>query len=52
MNEHVDGSGASTVTLVPALAQLGADVVMLQRSPTYVVSLPLRDGTLQFSGKR
>ncbi|MDB5702094.1 MAG: NAD(P)/FAD-dependent oxidoreductase [Sphingomonadales bacterium] len=36
----VIGSGATAVTLVPALAELGAHVVMLQRSPTYVASRP------------
>ncbi|MDB5714368.1 MAG: NAD(P)/FAD-dependent oxidoreductase [Sphingomonadales bacterium] len=36
----VIGSGATAVTLVPALADLGAHVVMLQRSPTYVASRP------------
>ena len=36
----VIGSGATAVTLVPALAQSAADVVMLQRSPTYIASLP------------
>jgi cation diffusion facilitator CzcD-associated flavoprotein CzcO len=39
----VIGSGATAVTLVPALAGQGADVTMLQRSPTYVVSRPARD---------
>lgn len=37
------GSGATAVTLVPALAQRAAQVTMLQRSPTYIVSLPTRD---------
>jgi monooxygenase len=37
----VIGSGATAVTLVPAMAQAGAEhVTMLQRSPTYVLSLP------------
>ena len=36
----VIGSGATSMTLVPALAQDAAHVTMLQRSPTYVVSLP------------
>ncbi|MFE8069650.1 NAD(P)/FAD-dependent oxidoreductase [Marinobacteraceae bacterium S3BR75-40.1] len=36
----VIGSGATAVTLVPALADRGAHVTMLQRSPTYIVSLP------------
>ena len=36
----VIGSGATAVTLVPALAKSGAaHVTMLQRSPTYMVSL-------------
>ncbi len=42
----VIGSGATAVTLVPALArEVGDDgqVTMLQRSPSYVVSLPQRD---------
>ena len=37
------GSGATAVTLVPALAGAAAHVTMLQRSPTYVVSLPAAD---------
>lgn len=37
------GSGATAVTLLPAMAKTAAHVVMLQRSPTYVVSLPERD---------
>ena len=37
------GSGATAVTLVPAMAQQAAEVVMLQRSPTWVVSRPARD---------
>jgi cation diffusion facilitator CzcD-associated flavoprotein CzcO len=39
----VIGSGATAVTLVPALAKTAAHVVMLQRSPTYVVSRPAHD---------
>lgn len=39
----VIGSGATAVTLVPALAESAAHVVMLQRSPTYVVSRPASD---------
>ena len=39
----VIGSGATAVTLVPALAKTAAHVTMLQRSPTYVVSRPARD---------
>ena len=39
----VIGSGATAVTLVPKLAKQADHVVMLQRSPTYIVSLPDRD---------
>jgi cation diffusion facilitator CzcD-associated flavoprotein CzcO len=41
----VIGSGATAVTLVPALAAQAAHVVMLQRSPSYVVSRPGVDPT-------
>lgn len=36
----VIGSGATAVTLVPALAASAAHVTMLQRSPSYVISAP------------
>ncbi len=39
----VIGSGATAVTLVPALAQQAEHVTMLQRTPGYVVSLPAKD---------
>ena len=39
----VIGSGATAVTLVPAMAREAAHVTMLQRSPTYVASLPSED---------
>ena len=39
----VIGSGATAVTLVPALAQAAAHVTMLQRSPTYIVARPSDD---------
>jgi monooxygenase len=39
----VIGSGATAVTLVPAMARDAAHVTMLQRSPTYIVSLPQED---------
>ncbi len=39
----VIGSGATAVTLVPAMAEDASHVVMLQRSPTYVVSRPAVD---------
>lgn len=40
----VIGSGATAVTLVPAMAGTAAHVTMLQRSPTYVVARPAEDG--------
>jgi len=40
----VIGSGATAVTLVPALAARASHVTMLQRSPSYVMSLPEHDG--------
>ncbi len=36
----VIGSGATAVTLIPSLAAEAAHVTMLQRSPTYIVSVP------------
>ncbi|WP_237056930.1 flavin-containing monooxygenase [Microbulbifer sediminum] len=39
----VIGSGATAVTLVPALTDRAAHVTMLQRSPTYVLSVPAWD---------
>ena len=39
----VIGSGATAMTLVPALARDAAKVTMLQRSPTYVISMPGED---------
>jgi len=39
----VIGSGATAVTLVPALAESAVHVTMLQRSPTYIVARPSED---------
>jgi monooxygenase len=39
----VIGSGATAVTLVPAMAERAGHVTMLQRSPSYVLSLPGSD---------
>jgi monooxygenase len=39
----VIGSGATAVTLVPAMTDKAAHVTMLQRSPSYIVSLPDED---------
>ncbi|MGD6747773.1 flavin-containing monooxygenase [Streptomyces sp. BH106] len=36
----VIGSGATAITLLPAMADKAASVTMLQRSPTYVLALP------------
>jgi monooxygenase len=36
----VIGSGATAVTLIPALAETAARVTMLQRSPSFILSLP------------
>ncbi len=42
------GSGATAVTLVPAMAKEAEHVTMLQRSPTYVVSMPSEDKIANF----
>jgi cation diffusion facilitator CzcD-associated flavoprotein CzcO len=39
----VIGSGSTAVTLVPSIAQRAGHVTLLQRSPTYIVSLPAID---------
>src|SRR6202163_356647 len=39
----VIGSGATAVTLVPAMAETAEHVTMLQRSPTYMVARPSQD---------
>jgi monooxygenase len=39
----VIGSGATAVTLVPAMTDKAAHVTMLQRSPTYIISVPSKD---------
>jgi cation diffusion facilitator CzcD-associated flavoprotein CzcO len=39
----VIGSGATAATLIPALADRGAHVTMVQRSPSYYASLPRHD---------
>jgi cation diffusion facilitator CzcD-associated flavoprotein CzcO len=36
----VIGSGATAITLVPSMAATAGHVTMLQRSPTYVISMP------------
>jgi cation diffusion facilitator CzcD-associated flavoprotein CzcO len=39
----VIGSGATAMTLVPEMAKTAAHVTMLQRSPTYILSVPASD---------
>ncbi|HYV16834.1 MAG TPA: NAD(P)/FAD-dependent oxidoreductase [Conexibacter sp.] len=45
----VIGSGATAVTLVPAMAEQAAHVTMLQRSPSYVIALPARDAIAELA---
>jgi len=45
------GSGATAVTLVPAMADKAAHVTMLQRSPTYIAPRPARDAVADFFHK-
>jgi len=42
------GSGATTATLVPAMAKEAEHVTMLQRSPSYIMSQPTEDGMEKF----
>ncbi len=42
------GSGATAVTLLPAMAKTAGHVTMLQRSPTYVISVPEQDKIANF----
>ena len=39
----VIGSGSTAITVVPAMAEKAKHVTMVQRSPSYIVSLPGRD---------
>jgi monooxygenase len=48
----VIGSGATAMTLVPAMAKDAAKVTMLQRSPTYVISMPGEDAIANGLRKR
>ena len=59
-NEQVDysnkkiiviGSGATAITLVPSIAEKAEHVVMLQRSPSYVISRPSEDSINKFLRK-
>jgi cation diffusion facilitator CzcD-associated flavoprotein CzcO len=44
----VIGSGATAVTIIPAMAKTAAHVTMLQRSPTYIVSRPTEDAVAKW----
>ena len=44
----VIGSGATAITLIPSLTKKAAHVTMLQRSPTYVFTLPRLDAVAGF----
>ena len=46
------GSGATAVTLVPAMAKTAAHVTMLQRSPTWIVSAPEQDAKANWLRKK
>jgi monooxygenase len=48
----VIGSGATAVTLVPAMAAQAAHVTMLQRSPSYIVARPSEDGFVKALRRR
>ena len=43
-NVAVIGSGATAVTLVPSMSKTAAKVTMVQRSPSYIVAAPAKDG--------
>ncbi len=47
----VIGSGATAVTLVPAMAGEAERVTMLQRSPTYIATLPANDRLAELLGR-
>ena len=47
----VIGSGATAITLVPELAKKAQHVTMLQRSPSYILSLPVKDYVASFLRK-
>jgi cation diffusion facilitator CzcD-associated flavoprotein CzcO len=47
----VIGSGATAVTLVPTMAGDAEHVTMLQRSPSYIVSVPALDKISEFLGR-
>ena len=48
----VIGSGATAVTLIPAMAETAAHVTMLQRSPSYIVARPAADRLAGWAHRR
>ena len=48
----VIGSGATAVTLVPAMARTAGHVTMLQRSPSYILSVPAHDRIADWARRR
>ena len=50
-NVVVIGSGATAITIVPEMAKTAKLVTMLQRTPTYIISLPSKDAISQFLKK-
>ena len=47
----VIGSGATAITLIPSMAETAGHVTMLQRSPSYITSLPAKDPLAQLLRK-
>ena len=47
----VIGSGATAVTLVPAMSRFTSNIVMIQRSPTYIGAFPNKDALSSFLKK-
>ncbi|MEV4732741.1 NAD(P)/FAD-dependent oxidoreductase [Saccharopolyspora sp. NPDC049426] len=47
----VIGSGATAVTLVPAMADTASHVTMLQRTPTYIMPVPKKDAVANIAGR-
>ena len=47
----VIGSGATAVTLIPAMSKLTSSIVMIQRSPTYIGAFPNKDAVSTFIKK-
>ncbi|WP_085633759.1 NAD(P)/FAD-dependent oxidoreductase [Pseudomonas sp. R16(2017)] len=47
----VIGSGATAVTLIPAMADKVASITMLQRTPSYIINQPAKDAVAAFLRK-